>query len=251
MIQRPTARVGGSDYKFVAKTAPSLSKHLAEVAMTAADNVELAELFTALDDAAVLNTATAAHADAARVAKSAAEGGPIPVEFADDTLVKTAKRGYELATALERPFDIEAEALGDLADSLEARSEVAQNQHARAVKRAEYAFAKAMAEGSIDPHQVSSASDLAHPPLKWFPKGIDANRHYEKGTRILSGEAKRYPHEFEAEDTLFATMVSDICAKHIRRNEDEILAKQAADTTAAKASLVAEFDELVEGFKNG
>ena len=251
LIRRPEVHLaGGITFRPVSKSAANLANTAAEMALEANSAPAITDLFKALDAGDLLIQEQEASLAAARAAASILIDGIVPGDAPSADLVSFAKRVHDLSEALGRPRDISAEMAQDLADGLEhdlTRAISAQN---RAVKRAKYAFAKALVAG-CDPSSMSRSSKHASPPASF--SRFDLDHEYRPGTRILKSSDREWPAEDTCGDTLLATMTAVICESVLAEHEKQAARKtdqeKLTDRQRERAELQAAADELTATIK--
>ena len=248
-IDRPRVRIAGLEYKPVSKSASVLARQIADDALDAKSSIQITDVFQAIE---ANGTLIQTHEQMLSEAKAAAEildHGTIP-EGANGDLVACAKRIFDLSEALDRPRDIEQERTSDLVAGLTHDLDRAKTAQDRAIKRAQYAFARAMAAGS-DPAMMSQASKHAHPPVTF--SDFDLDFEYPRGTRILRGADREWPAEDVDGDTMTATMVSVICtdvlAKHAAQAERKAASERMSDRQRERAQIKQAADDLAAQIK--
>jgi hypothetical protein len=222
-ITRPKVRIAGLDFKPVSKSAVTLSKQAADDALDAVSAVQICDLFQAIEASETLIQTHEKMLSEAVAAAEILDHGTIP-EGANGDLVACAKRIHDLSEALDRPRDIDRERAEDLVAGLTHDLERAKTAQDRAIKRAQYAFAKALVAG-CDPSMMSKSSRYAHPPVT-FSK-FDLDYAYNPRTRVLKGIDREWPAEDTDPDDMRATMVAAICESVLSEHEKQAARKAA------------------------
>ena len=248
-ITRPKVRIAGLDFKPVSKSAVTLSKQAADDALDAVSAVQICDLFQAIEASETLIQTHEKMLLEAVAAASILIDGVVP-EGADGDLVQCAKRIHDLSEALDRPRDIDRERAEDLVAGLTHDLERAQTAQDRAIKRAQYSFARAMVAGS-DPAMMSQASKHAHPPVTF--SDFDLDFEYPRGTRVLKGDDREWPAEDTDIDTLRATMASVVCAdvlaKHAAQAERKAANERMSDRQRERMEINQAADDLAAQIK--
>ena len=249
-ITRPTVMLNaGLTFKPVSKSAVSLAKHVADDALDATSAVKVAEVFEAIEATEQLIETHQKMLSEAQAAVGILRDGEVP-EGVHGDLVTCAKRIHDLSEALDRPRDIEIERAEDLAAGLAHDLDKAKTAHERAIKRAQYAFAKVMASG-FDPAMMSKASRHAHPPATFSEHDLDYE--YAPGTRILKGVDREFPAEDTDPDTMTATMVAVICedvlAKHQAQAERKAAHEELSERQRERLETQQAAEELVASIR--
>jgi len=249
LIQRPTVAFAGIAYKPVSKSAPALAKQTADDALDANTAVEIANLFQAVEATDALIKSHEQTLAQAQAAASILIDGEIP-EGSSGDLVACAKRIHDLSEALDRPRDIDRERAEDLVAGLTHDLERAKTAQDRAIKRAQYAFAKALVAG-CDPSMMSKSSRHAHPPVTFSQYDLDYA--YNPRTQVLKGVDREWPDEATDPDDMRATMVAVICESVLSEHEKQAARKAAnermSDRQRERAEIQKAADDLAAQIK--